>query len=520
MNEEEEAMKNLMGRFSMSVTLLGVLFLAIAALAPRADAATPCCSITSIDVKTGLATAKDTATGQTFQFKVTDAALLNLLKVGQGVYANFKTRQVSVNGADPCCSIVSLGKPGGLGNTPARQTPQAGVPQSAPIGPGKLGGGRPQLTGTAQIDPCTLASADALKLLLQGGLQKYFPYSVNNEGEHIKISDPTIEQVSCPHMRIEMKAHVQYRQTRGFPQYETGGTLKIDSPLVAKVQYQKSTGGNEAVTASNFVRAAAMLTNPSITSLQIDNVPGWLTPSWIRDCLNGKYSNWGCHDILHQMSFDVTNLVKLYLEQGNTIATSSPAPNTKPSGFPPIGSSQPGTAPQIPAGETPQGEMAPQGEIGPDPGFPPIGSSQPGTAPQIPAGETPQGEMAPQGEIGPDPGFGDGQYGDGQYGGGQYGQPGYQEQRTPVDPNELTGKIPGMNPTGGAESGGGYSIQGDRPWYEKNDPTTGNFNNNNNFNNNPNNFNNNPNNFNNGGYNNFNSGTEGGFQQDTSMPSN
>jgi hypothetical protein len=401
---------------------------------------------------------------------MTDAKMLNSLKVGQRIYANFKTREVSLDGRTASGQITSLGKPGGLGNTPARQTPQAGVPQSAPMSPEKPGSGPFQKMGIAQIDPCTIASADALKLLLQGGLQKYFPYSVQHEGEHIKVSDPTIEQVSCPHMRIEMKAHVQYRQTRGFPQYETGGTMKIDSPLVAKVQYQKSTAGNEAVTASNFVRAAAVLTDPHITSLQIDNVPGWLTPSWIRDCLNGQYSNWGCHDILHQMSFDVTNLVKLYLEQGNTIAAAGPAPNTKPSGFPVPGSSHPGTAPQMPAGDIPQGEMAPSGGSGRD-------------------------------------------YG---YGGGQYGESGYRESRAPVDFNDLTGRIPGTNPAGNELGGSeGYSIQGDRPWYEKTDPASGNYNNNTN-----NNFNNTPNDFNSGEYNNFNGGTDGGFQQDTSMPSN
>jgi Cu/Ag efflux protein CusF len=132
MNEEEEAMKNLMGRFSMSVTLLGALFLAIAALSPRAEALDPCCTITAIDAKTSLVTAKDTATGQTFQFKVTDAAQLNSLKVGQGVYANFKTRQVSINGIGPCCAIVSLGKPGGLGNTAEGQNLGGQVHPAAP----------------------------------------------------------------------------------------------------------------------------------------------------------------------------------------------------------------------------------------------------------------------------------------------------------------------------------------------------------------------------------------------------
>jgi hypothetical protein len=71
-----------------------------------ANPASPCCNITAIDNATGVVSARVTATGQTFRFKVTDAALRPSLKLGQGVYANFKANQVSVNGEDPCCAIV------------------------------------------------------------------------------------------------------------------------------------------------------------------------------------------------------------------------------------------------------------------------------------------------------------------------------------------------------------------------------------------------------------------------------
>jgi Cu/Ag efflux protein CusF len=68
----------------------------------------PCCTITSINLKTGLVTAVENATGRSFQFKVANAALLKAMKTGQGVYANFATRQVSVDGATPCCGISSI----------------------------------------------------------------------------------------------------------------------------------------------------------------------------------------------------------------------------------------------------------------------------------------------------------------------------------------------------------------------------------------------------------------------------
>jgi hypothetical protein len=64
--------------------------------------------VTVFDPKTDLATARERATGRIFQFKVPSAALRTTLHAGSAVYANFSKKQVSVNGAFPCCGIVSL----------------------------------------------------------------------------------------------------------------------------------------------------------------------------------------------------------------------------------------------------------------------------------------------------------------------------------------------------------------------------------------------------------------------------
>ena len=69
----------------------------------------PACQITSIDRARGVVTAKVKATGQSFQFKAGDMALFNSFKVGQDIFANFKTRQVSVDGKTPSGSIINLG---------------------------------------------------------------------------------------------------------------------------------------------------------------------------------------------------------------------------------------------------------------------------------------------------------------------------------------------------------------------------------------------------------------------------
>src|SRR5262245_15225184 len=82
---------------------------------PRIDAGVPCCNITGYTPVDGIVTAKETATGRIFQFKVTDPALLKTLKVGQKVWADFGTKKVSVDGAVPCCNILPAAS-GGAGS--------------------------------------------------------------------------------------------------------------------------------------------------------------------------------------------------------------------------------------------------------------------------------------------------------------------------------------------------------------------------------------------------------------------
>src|ERR1700687_3707341 len=64
-----------------------------------------------------------------FQFKVTDAAVLKSLKVGQGVYANFGAMQVSLDGSTVCCSIISIGSPPPASAPVAKPAP--GAPAAA-----------------------------------------------------------------------------------------------------------------------------------------------------------------------------------------------------------------------------------------------------------------------------------------------------------------------------------------------------------------------------------------------------
>ena len=68
---------------------------------PEAGAGTPCCSVTAIDRKTGIVTAKNTETGETFKIRLGDAAQIGSAKIGDRVSADFQTRQVPVHSFQP-----------------------------------------------------------------------------------------------------------------------------------------------------------------------------------------------------------------------------------------------------------------------------------------------------------------------------------------------------------------------------------------------------------------------------------
>ena len=96
--------------------------------------APPCCSVTAIDARTGVVSAKVNATAAAFQFSVTDKRVLAGMRVGQGVYANFAARQVSLDGRTACCRMTAAA-------TPAVPGPAAGssTPPGRPAGPAAPG---------------------------------------------------------------------------------------------------------------------------------------------------------------------------------------------------------------------------------------------------------------------------------------------------------------------------------------------------------------------------------------------
>lgn len=110
--------------------------------------ASPCCGITSIDATTGIVTAKVTATGNVFEFKVTNARTLSTLKVGQAVYANFAGKKASLDGRTACCDI-----------TGGPRAPVATAPSRVPATPAPTSATTPARTAPTQAGSVANATA-------------------------------------------------------------------------------------------------------------------------------------------------------------------------------------------------------------------------------------------------------------------------------------------------------------------------------------------------------------------------
>jgi hypothetical protein len=83
----------------------------------------PCCSVVSVNAATGMVTARENASGKTFVFRLTNAALLPRITPGAPVYANFAGKQVSLDGKTACCQIVGISAAAGPVQPSAPPTP-------------------------------------------------------------------------------------------------------------------------------------------------------------------------------------------------------------------------------------------------------------------------------------------------------------------------------------------------------------------------------------------------------------
>ena len=139
---------------------LAVFFLtAASASAQRQTLSSPapagaCCSITAMNQKTGLVMAKVNATGKTFEFTAASPQMMQGLRIGQAVFANFSAHQVSVDGRVACCQIT-----GSSPQMAAPVAPRPVVPQTASLPPASAPPATPA-TPTASV-PAAMAPIES-----------------------------------------------------------------------------------------------------------------------------------------------------------------------------------------------------------------------------------------------------------------------------------------------------------------------------------------------------------------------
>jgi hypothetical protein len=78
--------------------------------ATQQSAVPACCRVVRVDAERSLVTARETATGYTFRFALKSRRVLDALKIGQPVWADFtaKTVKLKATDASPCCGIVEI----------------------------------------------------------------------------------------------------------------------------------------------------------------------------------------------------------------------------------------------------------------------------------------------------------------------------------------------------------------------------------------------------------------------------
>ncbi len=163
-------------------------------------------------------------------------------------------------------------------------------------------------------DPCEVAPAGSLKVVLSKGLATYFPISKSKDGEKVTVSEPTITDATCPAFKIGMKVSARYQKTQGFPQFSASGTARFTSRLELRVAHPITIGSGQPIPAADVRSARACLTDINATELNINNVPNWLDNGWLREQL--------LEPLLVSKCVDVTDLVKRFIQLGGVLKAS------------------------------------------------------------------------------------------------------------------------------------------------------------------------------------------------------
>jgi len=186
-------------RYRWLITIAALAFLLIVA-APAANAADPCCEVTAMNPQTGVVTAKVNATGQLFQFRTNNPAHLRNLKIGQQIYANLTSRQVSLDGRSAFATISSIA-PQNSSAAGAQRTPAApldgvratGTTSAAPLDGVRATGttSAAPLDGVRATGPAPAAPLDGLRITAISASQGRVTVQLVRTGEQLYFNVPS-----------------------------------------------------------------------------------------------------------------------------------------------------------------------------------------------------------------------------------------------------------------------------------------------------------------------------------------
>ncbi len=136
--------------------------------------ANPCCSVTAIDARSGVITAKEAASGRLFTFRLHDLNALRMLRVGQPVFANFAASEVSLDGKSAGGQIIGVAAGGTAdagSSANSAHAPTVSQNLNLPVG---ININPPSVVRDKTVDPCRLANAGFLQQVLQMGIHSFF----------------------------------------------------------------------------------------------------------------------------------------------------------------------------------------------------------------------------------------------------------------------------------------------------------------------------------------------------------
>lgn len=175
-----------------------------------------------------------------------------------------------------------------------------------PPGRGPAGGLR---TDVVPIDACGIATLDQFRFLIAAGLGRALPVTRTSDGERVVVASPTIGQVNCSPLHVELQVPVTRLPASGAVPDSSVALAHLGASFVAKASFH-SDSAKTARTPSALESATLCVSSIDVARVEPRSGAG-IDRARLRAWLN---------DALHDQCFDITSLVYVFLERGGTVS--------------------------------------------------------------------------------------------------------------------------------------------------------------------------------------------------------